>query len=292
MNWRLYLLLALLGLVSLTIVSAFQPSPGYMDADYYYAGGLQLVTGHGFTEPYLWNYLDDPAGLPHPSHAYWMPLASLLAALGAGIFRSASWLAARTGFLLVAAVIPPITSYIAWSISSRRDLALTAGLLAVFPAFYLPFLPVTDTFGIYMVLGGAFIMVLIRKPSQLNPLMLGLLAGLMHLSRADGLLWLLVALLAILVVFPKPPQHRARYFRHIHSVNFRRLLVGYDPLVYPQPRCLWHPPCSWRSEITLADLLRPDIWLSRQSNHIFSMVAIWNSSNGSSSPLGFWFKSF
>ncbi len=251
MTWRLYLLLALLGLVSVSIVAAFQPSPGYMDADYYFAGGLQLVTGHGFTEPYLWNYLDDPVGLPHPSHAYWMPLASLLAALGAGIFRSASWLAARTGFLLVAALVPPITSSLAWSFSSRRDLALTAGLLSVFPAFYLPFLPVTDTFGLYMVLGGVFFLVLIRKPSPLNPLLLGILAGLMHLTRADGLLWFLVALLAILMVFPKPVQHRARYFFSsilltivgyllIMTPWFIRNLVAFGtPLAPGGPKLLW-----------------------------------------------------
>src|SRR5450759_1986811 len=168
MTWRNYLLLALLGLLVATLVAAFQPSPGYMDADYYFSGGLQLAAGHGFTEPYLWNYLDNPVGLPHPSNAYWMPLASLLAAAGAALLEPASWFAARAGFLLVAAMIPPVTAALAWSYSSRRDLALTSGLLAVFPAFYLPFLPVTDTFGVYMLLGGLFFLVLNRKSSALN----------------------------------------------------------------------------------------------------------------------------
>jgi hypothetical protein len=208
MTWRQYILLALLGLAAVTFIAALQPSPGYMDADYYYAGGLQLVNGQGFNEPYLWNYLDDPAGLPHPSHAYWMPLASLLAAAGAALFGSASWFAARIGFLLVAASIPPLTAALAWSFTSRRDLALISGLLAVFPAFYLSFLPVTDTFGLYMLFGGLFFLVLNRKSSALNPLLLGLLAGLMHLARADGLLWLFIAFLAVLFVLPKPPQRR------------------------------------------------------------------------------------
>lgn len=211
MTWRNYLLLALLGLLVATLVAAFQPSPGYMDADYYFSGGLQLAAGHGFTEPYLWNYLDNPVGLPHPSNAYWMPLASLLAAAGAALLGPASWFAARAGFLLVAAMIPPVTAALAWSYSSRRDLALTSGLLAVFPAFYLPFLPVTDTFGVYMLLGGLFFLVLNRKSSALNPLLLGLIAGLMHLARADGLLWLLVAFLAVILVLPKPPLRRFSY---------------------------------------------------------------------------------
>ena len=195
MTWRHYLLLALLGLAVVTLVAAFQPSPGYMDANYYYAGGVQLVNGHGFTDPYLWNYLDNPVGLPHPSHAYWMPLASLLAAAGGLLFGSASWFAARIGFLLV----PPITAGLAWSFTSRRDLALLSGLLAVFPAFYLTFLPVTDSFGLYMLFGGLFFLVLKRKPSVLNSLLLGFLAGLMHLARADGLIWLLLAFIAVLL---------------------------------------------------------------------------------------------
>ncbi len=229
MTWRLYLLLALLGVVVAALVAAFEPSPGYMDADYYYAGGIQLAAGHGFNEPYLWNYLDDPVGLPHPSNAYWMPLAALLAAVGAFLFGPASWLAARVGFLLVAGSIPPITAALAWSFSSRRDLSLISGLLAVFSAFYLPFLPVTDTFGLYMLFGGLFFLVLHRKTSAINPLLLGLLAGLMHLTRADGLLWLLVAFLAVIFVLPKSPL---RPISHIISF-FLLTLAGYLLVMTP-----------------------------------------------------------
>ncbi len=205
MTWRTYLLLAGLGLAVVMLMAAFQTAPGYMDADAYYAGGRQLATGHGFTEEYLWNYLDDPVGIPHPSNAYWMPLASMLAAAGAVIFGPNSWSAARVGFLVVASCLPPLTAALAWSITGRRDLSITSGLLAVFPAFYLPFLPVTDTFGLYMLLGGLFFLLLCRtgatisRKSLLIPsFFLGVISGLMHLSRADGLLWLLMAITAIL----------------------------------------------------------------------------------------------
>ncbi len=170
MSWRHYLLLALLGAVVLTGVAAFQSAPGYMDADYYHASGLQLAAGRGFTEPFLWNYLDDPAGLPHASHAYWMPLGSMLAAAGAALFRSLSFTTSRLGFIVVAALVPPLTAALAWSFTSRRDLSMAAGLLAVFPAFYLPFLPVTDTFGIYMLLGGSFFLLLSRSDHSAKPL--------------------------------------------------------------------------------------------------------------------------
>ena len=45
-----------------------QSQPGYMDAAYSYDIALNLVQGKGWVEPFLWNYLDNPTGLPHPSH--------------------------------------------------------------------------------------------------------------------------------------------------------------------------------------------------------------------------------
>ena len=198
MTARHYLLLFILGLTVAVAVAAFQPAPGYMDAAYYYVGGLQLAGGEGFSEQILWNYLDDPAGLPHPSHAYWMPLASLVAALGMKLTGIADWSAARIGFLALGGLLPPLTAALAYSFTPRRETAILAGLLAVFSGFYLPFTPTTDTFVIYMLLGAAFFHasrpLLPRSPA---PLLLGLLAGLMHLTRADGLLWLLVALIAV-----------------------------------------------------------------------------------------------
>ncbi len=237
MKRRDYFLLALLGLAAVALVGAFQLSPGYMDADYYYAGGLQLAAGRGFTEPYLWNYLDDPAGLPHPSHAYWMPLASLLAALVPVLFGPASWFAVRIPFFLAAACIPPLTAALAFSLTSRRSLALTSGLLAVFSGLYLPFLATTDTFALYMLFGGLFFLLVARfstsspLPSSFSllpsPFLLGLLSGLLHLSRADGLLWLALAFTAILFL-RKPAQSLPSTLFSLFSV-----LLGYLLLMAP-----------------------------------------------------------
>jgi hypothetical protein len=74
MTWRHYLLLFVIGFLVPYGISRFQTMPGYMDADYYFVGGVQLANGKGFSEPYIWNYLDNPSGLPHPSHTYWIHL--------------------------------------------------------------------------------------------------------------------------------------------------------------------------------------------------------------------------
>ncbi len=216
MSRRRLLFLAVVGALAGILAGFFQGAPGYMDAEYYYMGGLRLADGHGFSEMILWNYLDDPAGLPHPSHAYWMPLTSILAAAGMKLTGSLQFTAARLPFLLLMALLPPVTAILSYQFSRRRDLATTAGLLAVFSGYYLPFLTTTDAFGPMMACGAGFLLALGQNgndPVKLShlpglparrslsglgkALMLGILAGLMHLARADGLIWLVVALAAM-----------------------------------------------------------------------------------------------
>lgn len=205
MTRRAYVLLFLLGLAMALGLAAFQTAPGYMDADYYYATGKQLAAGQGFVEPFLWNYLDDPAGLPHPSHLYWMPLAAMLAAAGMWVSGVHSFLTARLGFLLLSACLPPVTAWLAFSFGGNRKQALIAGLLGLFPGFYLPFLTTTDTFGIYMMLGVLFLEASRRAVQESAEsvkvvsvlkwcALTGMLAGLMHLTRADGVIWMFMGL--------------------------------------------------------------------------------------------------
>lgn len=195
MGWRAYTLLALLGLAMALAVAHFQSFPGYMDADYYFGGGLQLLRGRGFTEPYLWNYLSDPAGLPSPSHLYWMPLASVIAAAGMRLTGQADYASARLGFVALAAASPVATAALAFSFSRRSGPAVLSGLLAVFSVYYVPFLPVPDNYGVYQVLGAIFLLAVGRRVNAAY-VTLGLAAGLMTLARSDGILWLFLAIAA------------------------------------------------------------------------------------------------
>jgi hypothetical protein len=260
MTKGVYLSLAVLGLATALAVANFQSSPGYMDADYYYAGGLRLATGHGFSEMILWNYLDDPAGLPHPSHGYWMPLVSIVAGIGM-FLGGANFGAARLGFLLLAAAIPPLTAALSFSITGRRDLALIAGLLAVLPGFYLSYLSTTDAFSLYMVCGALFFLVLPRA------FPLGLLAGLFHLIRADGLMWLAIALFCVIFAPASRSGGRwkavatclAGYLLIMGPWMARNLLVFGAPLAPGGSRALW---ITRYDELFLypASLLTPQHW--------------------------------
>lgn len=204
MRIRYYVLLAMLGFALAWGIAQFERFPGYLDSDYYFAGGLQIAQGKGFSEPYLWNYLDDPRGLPHPSHSYWMPLSSLIAAAGLWLTRSTSYQAGRLGFLVLAAIVPVVTASLAYTFSRRTDLSLISGLLAVFSVYYAPFMPVTDNYGPYLTLGALyFLIVSWKKPGVYVGL--GAVSGLLTLARSDGLLWLV---LTLMIVAGRALEHR------------------------------------------------------------------------------------
>ncbi|HEY3310471.1 MAG TPA: hypothetical protein VGK00_02420 [Anaerolineales bacterium] len=212
-RWDL-IVIFLLGLVLNFSLAWFEHAPGYMDADYYFAGGLRLAEGHGFTETYLWNYLDNPQSLPHPSHAYWFPLASILAAAGMVLTGQHTFEAARLGFILVAALAAPVAALLCYQISSRRETSLVAGLLVVFSAYHAPFMPTTDNFGLYMLFGGLFFLLLPLK-GRFGPLLLGLVAGLLNLSRVDGIIWLVVGVAGLFLL----------WYHHSPRGGFTALLI-------------------------------------------------------------------
>ena len=197
MNWRHYLVLFLIGLIVPFAIAQFQDLPGYMDADYYFAGGVELAKGNGFNEPYIWNYLDDPQGLPHPSHTYWMPLASIVSAVGMWFAGVTTYAAGRFPFILLSACVPLLIETLAFDVSRNRLLSIVSGLLSIFSLYYAPFMGVPDNYALFMLFGGAFLLLAPRNQKWI-PVALGALSGLMTLARSDGLLWLGLAGLTVM----------------------------------------------------------------------------------------------
>jgi hypothetical protein len=138
---------------------------------------------------------------------------------------------ARLIFILIAAVIPLITAKLALDITGRRDLSLISGLLAVFSIYYLPFMPVTDNYGPFMLLGGS-IFLLIKKERWWAFLVMGLLAGFMNLARSDGLLWLgLVGLLSLWRAFETDQPIKDKLQTFVFSGLL--IFIGYSVVMAP-----------------------------------------------------------
>lgn len=197
-RWR-WLLLIGLSLAVPILASIWVQVPGYMDADYYFATGRELAAGRGFNQPFLWNYLDEPEGLPHPSHSYWMPLASLVAA-GAMRVMGISFRIAQIPFVLLSAMLPLLAACYALHLGLDQRGVWLAALLACAPGFYLPYFVTTETFSLFAVVGGLALWRMAAaadRPSTPNWLLAGSLAGLAHLIRADGFVLLVPAMLAV-----------------------------------------------------------------------------------------------
>ncbi len=238
MTRRDYFILFALGLGVVLLAASLQPVPGYMDADYYLMGGLQLARGEGFTEWVLWHYLDDPAGLPHPSHGYWMPLASILAALGIKLLPSGGFAAGRVIFLGLAGLLAPVTAALSYALHPRRNTAWLAGLLAVFPAFYLlPFLTSIDTFATYMLLGASFLWIIDRE-SRTKDFRFSILDPRLY-RRTNALSagrWPIVAGVGNPANISRSAQYPTPNTQYHTAYCILRIGIraGHVPLVYPQ----------------------------------------------------------
>src|SRR5258706_7455712 len=132
------LIFGVLALVVGVAMAALLRHPGYTDAYYYYNAGQRLVQGKGLTDAALWTYIGAPAGLPTPSHLYWMPLTSLTAAAGM-IIGGTTFDAAQFPFVLLYAGLGLIGFTLGALIGKTRRIAWIAGLLTLFSGYFMPY---------------------------------------------------------------------------------------------------------------------------------------------------------
>jgi 4-amino-4-deoxy-L-arabinose transferase-like glycosyltransferase len=170
-------------------------SAGYMDASYAIHVAENLVRGQGFVEHVLWNYLDQPNGLPHPSNLYWMPLPSLLIVPFFALF-GVSYRVAQIPFILISSLLPLFTFYLTRRLFARDDYAWPAAIFTAFSGFYTIYWVSPDNFTPFALSASACLYVIARGVETKSAryfFVAGILAALSHLSRADGLLLLAVA---------------------------------------------------------------------------------------------------
>jgi hypothetical protein len=224
------LLITLIGLLVQGFWVALIQQPTYMDAYYYTTNGQRLADGHGLTEMIIWQYLDDPAGLPTPSHTYWLPLTSFLAA--AGLKITAGYSGARLAFWLLAGLLPLLAYAISRDLSGQRWQGWGAALFTAAAGYYAAFLSQPTTFAPFAWTAGLALW-LLGRAGRLDGTRYwfpaGVLVGLAHLTRADGLL-LLVAGLVIWIYWAIRLRQRPeteRKWRSKALVTLARLVSGY-----------------------------------------------------------------
>jgi hypothetical protein len=207
--------LAIIALIGLAVQGFWVwqvTEPTYMDSYYYATNGQRLAAGKGFTELVIWQYLDSPDSLPVPSHTYWMPLPSMIAAAGYAIwndFRGAQLL-----FWLLGGLLPLLTYAICFLLRGERWQNWVAALFTVAGGYYAAFLAQPTTFAPFAWAGATCLLftglAISNSRSWINVsdsfqkfitrqrlwlFLAGIVAGIAHLARADGLLLLIIAIL-------------------------------------------------------------------------------------------------
>lgn len=239
-NPQPYITLFLIALVFRIATALPLEQAGYMDASYTIHIAENLAHGRGFVEDVLWNYLDQPAGLPHPSNLYWMPLPAILVAPFFALF-GVSYRVAQVPFIILSAFLPLFAFYLSRKIFAREDYAWAAGLFTTFSGFYTIYWVSPDNFTVYALTASLCLFFtsrglainaeeIGRGRAQTNAdkffFVAGIFAALSHLSRADGLL--LLASVPLSVLF-----YALCSSRNASRLAFRTLLfTGYFLLGY------------------------------------------------------------
>ncbi len=201
------LILVMVALVGAFLITRFFVSgPGYTDVFYHLNAADRFVTGQGLTDTYYWTYIGATNQLPAPSHLYWMPLTSLSAVAGMWLLNAPnSYSAAQLLFSLMFAGVVLVGFWCGAYLGGTRRHMWVAGLVTLFSGFFVRFWGAIDTFAPYALAGSLSLVFLGlsnrvgSKPQRtlMDAVLGGACAGLAHLTRADGVLLLIVGWAAI-----------------------------------------------------------------------------------------------
>lgn len=187
--------LYLLALAVRAVLVALFPDPAYPDSYYYADVARAIAAGNGLNVDFVWifaevgNRLPDPAVLPIPSNAHWLPLASFIQAPFVSLLGPTAFANALPGVLL-GSLVAPLTFFIARDAGARPLVSVAAGVLSAIPGAATAFLVQPENFAILHPLVAACLWLTARglKGDGRSFALAGLLAGLATLARNDGIL--------------------------------------------------------------------------------------------------------
>jgi hypothetical protein len=182
-----------------------------------------------------------------------MPMTSMVAApfivaaerlAGVQLPNDTLFRAVQIPFVGLASALPLLSYAVAALTTRLRRHALAAASLTVFTGFYLGFWPNTDAFALYGLAGGGALLAcgLARSRMLTHPhqsqrwiFLAGVLTGLAHLSRADGVLILLVVLGMTLHAGTTADAHATSHAsaRRIRLAAVFLALTGYSLIMFP-----------------------------------------------------------
>ncbi len=269
--------------------------PAYTDAYYYFNAATRFAAGDGLTDEYLFTYIGAPDSLPAPSHLYWMPFTSIVAGAAMWVANApGNYDVAQIPFALMFAATAGVGFWLGGQLGGTRRHAWVAGLMTLFSGFFTRFWGMTDTFAPFAFVGSltlVFIGLGVTRGRTIFWLAAGIFAGFGHLTRADGMLLIIVGYVVIGWVGISQGRH-IKPMRAVLTLTIgyliamipwfvRNLHVIGTPLPLGGAQAIWfityddlfrYPPHISPSEMTLQTFV-DSRWLAL-SNNFLTFLAV------------------
>ncbi len=177
------------------VLMLMYPDPGYPDSFYYVDVGRALAAGHGLNVDFVWIFaevggkLPDPAVLPVPSNAHWLPLASFIQAPLVALMGPTA-IASALPMVFVGSLAAPLTWAIARDVGASRTVTLGAAVLGAIPAAGTVFMAQPENFAIFQPLVAATLWLAARglRGDTRAYAAAGFLVGVASIARNDAYL--------------------------------------------------------------------------------------------------------
>lgn len=175
------------------------------DISFYYAVAKNLAEGRGFVIDYIWNFWNHPEGIPTPSNVWWMPLPSVICAIGMKL-GGVTYTAAQNAMILVTSIMPLVMYLLGKDLFGSRAVGLLGATVAI--SFHLfmdqPSAPLSH--GPFVVLCSLSLWLIVRSlrdPSSLP--WVGAAIAATQLARSDGIVLFGALIVSQLVNRKRPP---------------------------------------------------------------------------------------
>ena len=185
-------------------VNAIRTGVNHGDSSFYYVVAKNLATGRGFVLDYIWNFWNDPRGLPAPSNDWWMPLTSIIGAIGMKL-GSIDYVSAQTAMIVATSILPLIVYLLGRELFGSALIGLVGAALSVGFHLFLDQPSALLSQGPYVVLASLSLWLAVRTmraPSSLP--WAGAAIALTQLARSDGIVLFGPLAVAVLLARPRP----------------------------------------------------------------------------------------
>jgi 4-amino-4-deoxy-L-arabinose transferase-like glycosyltransferase len=175
------------------------------DISFYYAVAKNLAAGRGFVIDYIWNFWNRPTGIPTFSNDWWMPLTSVLSALGM-LIGGVSYVSAQTTMVVVTSVLPLVVYLLGSELWQSRAVGLVGALLATTFHLFMDQVSAPLSHGPYVVLASLALWLIVRAMRDSRSWKwAGAAIGLAQLARSDSIVLFGALAAAALIGRPRPP---------------------------------------------------------------------------------------